>query len=210
MDALNGALPGGWVERNLGGLCEIQAGPSGAILPSREHRDKGTPVVRPADINDRRVSGVHVIHVDDTVAARLKRYRLTAGDIVCTRTGTLGRFALIASDQDGWLYSTQLLRIRPSGQVDPEYLVNYLAQPSVQRWVERHASGSTVRSVTGHTMDALPVALPPLEVQQEIGSALRTLDDKARLHSEISRATGEMREVLASMLMSGVVSTSWP
>ncbi|NKZ01089.1 restriction endonuclease subunit S [Nocardiopsis alborubida] len=205
MDSLIGPLPAGWREQQLGEVCEIQAGPSGAGTSSREFTDRGTPLVRPRDIRDRRVDGAETVRVADAVAARLDRYLLAAGDVVGTRTGTLGRFAVVAPEQRGWLYSTQILRLRPSPELDPVYLTHYLALPPVQRWIDRHASGSTVRSITQRTLRSLPTALPPLSVQRAVGAALHALDDKARLHAEISRTTNDLREALAPMLFSGRV-----
>ncbi|QUX28226.1 restriction endonuclease subunit S [Nocardiopsis akebiae] len=207
MDSLIGPLAVGWSEHRLGDLCEVQAGPSGASLPSREFGVQGTPLVRPGDIVDRRVSETGLARVADATG-RLHRYRLRPGDVVGTRTGTLGRFARISSDQQDWLYSTQLLRVRPSARLDPVYLVHYLTLPVVQHWIDRHASGSTVRSLTVNTLRSLPTAVPPLGVQQAIGASLHALDDKARLHADISRTTSELHDALAPMLFSGRVPAS--
>ncbi|WP_435105514.1 restriction endonuclease subunit S [Nocardiopsis synnemataformans] len=205
MDSLIGPLPADWRERPLHEVCEIQAGPSGAGTSSRDFSDQGTPVVRPRDIIARRVAASGQVCVTGGVAARLDRYLLEAGDVVGARTGTLGRFALVAPEQQGWLYSTQMLRLRPSPEVDPTYLVHYLDLFPVQKWIDRHASGSTVRSITQRTLRSLPTALPPLPIQRAIGAALHALDDKAHLHAEISRTTNDLREALAPMLFSGQV-----
>ncbi|XKK37676.1 restriction endonuclease subunit S [Nocardiopsis sp. ARC36] len=205
MDSLIGPLPAGWREQPLGEVCEVRAGPSGAGTSARGFTDDGTPLVRPRDIAARRVDGTGTVRVTDAVSARLDRYLLETGDVVGTRTGTLGRFAVVAPEQRGWLYSTQILRLRPSPEVDPVYLVHYLTLSPVQRWIDRHASGSTVKSITQRTLRSLPTALPPLAVQRAIGSTLHALDDKAHVHAEISRTTNDLREALAPMLFSGQV-----
>lgn len=203
MDSLSESRPESWDEYRLDEVCELQAGPSGASLPSREFLGKGTPLVRPRDIEDRRISDSGLAHLAISTTERLRRYRLEPGDVVGTRTGTLGRFALVVPEQSGWMYSTQLIRIRPSDRVDPTYLVHYLALPTVAHWIGRHISGSTVKSITVNTLGSLPTSLPPLHTQRAIGASLQALDDKARLHSEISRTTGELHDVLAPMLFSG-------
>ncbi|MCK9873173.1 restriction endonuclease subunit S [Nocardiopsis dassonvillei] len=205
MDSLTGPLPAGWREQPLGEVCEVRAGPSGAGTPTRGFTDDGVPLVRPRDIAARRVDGTGAARVAHAVATRLDRYRLEPGDVLGTRTGTLGRFAVVAPEQRGWLYSTQLVRMRPSPEIDPVYLVHYLDLHPVRRWIDKHASGSTVRSVTQRTLRLLPTVLPPLSEQQAIGTALDALDDKARLHAEISRTTDDLRETLAPMLFSGRV-----
>jgi hypothetical protein len=160
-------------------------------------------VIRPGDITGLRVSDTGLVHAANADARLLDRYQVRDGDLVGTRTGTLGRFALITPAEQGWLFSTQIVRLRPGPEVDPAYLVHYLALEATQEWIGRHASGSTVRSITQRTLHSLPVALPPLELQTSIGEALRALDDKAWLHMEIARTTGELRDALAPLLFSG-------
>lgn len=203
MDSLIGVVPDEWSEHRLGETCEIQAGPSGASLPSKEFTEQGIPLIRPGDIVDRRVSDTGLAHLTAPTAGRLHRYRLRPGDLVGTRTGTLGRFALVSTNQQDWLYSTQLLRVRPSDRVDPVFLVHFLSLPGIRSWIDRHASGSTVKSITMGSLSSLPIALPPLRMQRVIGASLDALDDKARLHAEIGRTTGELRSALAPLLFSG-------
>lgn len=203
MGSLIEALPDGWSEHRLNEVCKIQAGPSGASLSSREFTEQGTPLIRPGDIIDRHVSETGLVRLTHMTAGRLHRYRLSPGDIIGIRTGTLGKFALVTTGQRNWLYSTQLLRVRPSDLVDPVYLVHYLTLPTVRHWIDRHVSSSTVKSITVNTLNSLPIALPPLHIQRMIGASLQALDDKARLHSEISRTTGELHDTLAPMLLSG-------
>lgn len=202
MDSLIGPLPDDWTAHRLEEVSEVQAGPSGASLPSREFSERGIPLVRPGNIDTRRVSATGLVRLPHALAGRLHRYRLRAGDIVGTRTGTLGAFALVDSDHDGSIFSTQLLRVRPNDRVDPDFLLQYLTLPTVRDWIGRHTSGSTVRSITATTLRSLPTPLPPHGVQQSIGDSLRALDDKARLHFEISRTTSELRDALAPLLFS--------
>lgn len=202
MDApLNDAGTGDRVEQPLGEVCEIQAGASGRGTSSQELSDRGTPLVRPLNIIELRISERGLVHVPEENAAQLgNRYRLLANDIVTARTGTLGRFALVEQAQQGWLMSGQLLRLRPSAEVDPNYLVHYLALPRTRAWIDAHTSGSTIPSITRKTVESLPVPLPPLNVQRSIGEKLALLDARVRLQSEVLETTRELRASLAELL----------
>lgn len=202
MDApLSDTDTGDRLERPLGEICDIQAGPSGRGTSSQEFSDRGTPLVRPLNIVDLRVSEHGLAHVPEENAAQLgNRYRLLANDIVTARTGTLGRFALVEQGQQGWLMSGQLLRLRPSAEVDPNYLVHYLTLPRLRVWIDAHTSGSTIPSITRKTMESLPVLLPPLHVQRDIGERLALLDTRIRLQSEVLQTTRELRASLAELL----------
>ncbi|CAL9426606.1 hypothetical protein SUDANB121_01980 [Nocardiopsis dassonvillei] len=199
--SLNDGGTGDRVERLLGEVCGIQAGVSGRGTSSQGFSDRGTPLVRPLNIVELRVSEHGLARVPDENAARLgDRYRLSANDIVTARTGTLGRFALVEQEQQGWLLGGQLLRLRPSAEVDPNYLVHYLALPRIRAWIDAHTSGSTIPSITQKMMESLPVRLPPLEVQREIGEKLALLDARIRLQAEVLETTRELRASLAELL----------
>ncbi|MET8559072.1 hypothetical protein ABZV75_00215 [Streptomyces flaveolus] len=57
------------------------------------------------------------------------------------------------------------------------------------------------------TLRDLPVSLPALDRQWEIGAALHAVDEKIRAHEEIIRATADLREALSDLLMSGDLPT---
>ncbi|MFD8590991.1 restriction endonuclease subunit S [Streptomyces sp. NPDC059637] len=205
MDALSGKLPEGWRQTRLHEICEgIRTGPSGAILSPKNYVGEGVPLVRPSDIAHRRISGTHVSRIPEESASRLARYRIRTGDVLCIRTGNPGKPALVTEEQEGWVFSTHFLRLRPVQEVDPHYLVNYLDMPFAQRWIASRTTGSTtIRSITARAAGDLPVALPPLAVQREIGTALRFLDEKIQVHLDIARTTAHIRDSLSELLLTG-------
>ncbi|MFH9084635.1 restriction endonuclease subunit S [Streptomyces sp. NPDC017673] len=64
-----------------------------------------------------------------------------------------------------------------------------------------------MRSITVRTLHDLPVPLPPLDQQREIGAALHVIDEKIRAHEEIIRVTVDLREALCDLLMPGDLPT---
>ncbi|MFF5407650.1 restriction endonuclease subunit S [Streptomyces misionensis] len=194
-------LPQEWARVPLGEICDIQAG--GPVLRKDEQVRAGVPVIRPGDLRHRRITAHTVVHLDPERARGLVKYRLAAGDILVTRTGTVGRVALVTGAEDGWLYNTHLLRVRARVPEQVPYLLAYLSDRRVADWLERRAAGTTgMRSVGMRTLHDLPVSLPPLDRQQEIGAAIKAVDEKIRAHEEIVRATAELRDTLAELLMS--------
>jgi restriction endonuclease S subunit len=137
-------------------------------------------------------------------AHALHRHRLAAGDILVTRTGTVGRAALVTAHEEEWLYNTHLLRVRPHDPAQASYLVAYLVRRATADWLEKRAVGTTgMRSITVRTLSKLPVLLPPPDQQREIGAALAAVDEKIRAHEDIVKATSALRDTLSDLLMSG-------
>ncbi|NEB11830.1 N-6 DNA methylase [Streptomyces coelicoflavus] len=186
----------------LGEICDIQGG--GPAVRSAQQVEGGVPLVRPADLRHQRVSARSaMICVGPERARGLGKYRLLADDILVTRTGTVGRVALVTGRESGWLYNTHLFRVRAKDPLQAPYLLARLSHHSSVDWLERRAAGTTgMRSITLHTLQDLPVPLPTVDRQREIGAALQAVDEKIRAHEEVVRATADLRGTLADLLLS--------
>ena len=213
-------LPAGWSRRPLGELCSsIQAGPA-YRAEDKEHAaregdaqvSEGIPLVLPRDLQGRRIitEDASVVPTIRWERARtLAKYELAAGDILLTRTGTVGRCALVGGEHAGWLFHPNLVRLRLPGKgpVTAAYLVAHLSATVAQDWIRtRGAAVAVIPSLSIRTLGELPVLLPPTAEQESIGATLAALDDKIQAHAEIARATGVYRDVLADALMNGVLS----
>ncbi|MFI1757291.1 restriction endonuclease subunit S [Streptomyces sp. NPDC020571] len=135
---------------------------------------------------------------------------LRQGDIPVARTGTVGRLALVTGEHTGWLYHHGLVRLRlpAQGPAHAAYLAVYLGSEATQNWMRARSAGSVIPSVSTRTLGELPVLLPPATEQQTIGETLAALDEKIRVHSEITRVTGEYRRTLAEALLAGAFTVT--
>lgn len=211
----NPARPHGWQQRPLKDLCaSLQAGPGRGRTEDkgRTQADGGVPVVLPRDLRGQRIAAAEpaaVPAVSWDRARTLEKYLLAEGDILITRTGTVGRLALVTPQQRGWLFHPSLVRLRlpEAGPVHASYLAAWLSSGTAQEWIRTRAAGAVIPSVSIRTLGELPVPLPLLDEQRAIGATLAALDDKIRAHTEIARATGEYRHVLADALLAGVLPT---
>jgi type I restriction enzyme S subunit len=207
------ALPTGWSRRPLRELCgSIQAGPAQrAEDKSRARASGGTPLVLPRDLRGRRIvteEAASVPAVPWERARSLTKYELAEGDILLTRTGTVGRCALVTAEHTGWLFHPNLVRLRlpEEGPVTAAYLVAYLSATAAQDWIRAQGVAvAVVPSLSIRTLSELPVLLPPDADQAAIGATLAALDDKIQAHTEIARATRAYRSELADALMNGVL-----
>ena len=199
VNALIGSTPELWQERPLGEFCELTAGTSIA------EDSLGTiPVVKPKNLVAGRVSGPTDCTTSDEAARRV-RYRIRGGDLLTARTGSTGRVSLATAEQDGWLFGTGIIRIRPDDRVDPSYLSLYLSHPAVRDWFTTHSSGTAIPSINTKTLGSLPVTLPALTIQQAIGQTLDALNQKIAAHELICQVTAELRDTLLPLLLSGRV-----
>ena len=196
------AVPQGWLVAPLSQLCELRSAGS-PLTVLKEAEPGAVPLVRPGDLRERRIVHSASAFVSGGQAEGLDRGRIRAGDILVTRTGTVGRVALVTDAEAGWFHNSHVLCVRPSDAAVAAYLTGFLAGPGAAAWMRSHSAGSAIRSITVGALAGLPVVLPPLAEQHRIGAVLGALDEKIRVHEEIARTTGLLRESVAGLLMSG-------
>jgi type I restriction enzyme M protein len=191
-----------WQTRRLRDLCGIQAGPSSTHLPAAALEPTGpVPVIHPKHLRDRRVRTPGK-GVSEELARRLQKFAVRAGDVLCVRTGTIGPTAVVTEQEDGWLIAPNLLRLRPiDARLRPDYLVAYLSLPHVQRWLHERAGSAAIPSISSAALGDLPVAVPPVEEQWRIGSALATFDAQLAAHRDLIEAATTARTALGEHLM---------
>jgi type I restriction enzyme M protein len=197
----------------LAELCDIQTGPSHALLAPKDRIPHGeVPVVFPKHLRDGEVSDSGDERVSSELADRLKRYRLEAGDIVCVRTGAMGPPALVRTHQTGWLMSSNVIRLRCRGEseVVPGFLLAVLSRPEAIGWLKDRAAATAVPFITKAVLGSQEVLLPPLDVQQEIVESLVLLQERSAAHRDLAAAVTRARALLVAQLTGSPTSATPP
>ncbi|QNP71770.1 N-6 DNA methylase [Streptomyces roseirectus] len=209
--ARHGEPPSAWMETTLAELCEIQPGPSYTRLGKNDRSEQGlVPVVLPRQLVDGRVVALDGERVSLETAKKLKKFWLRPQDIVCVRSGAMRAPAMVTAEQEGWLLSPNVMRLRlreHSVAVDPEYLLGYLASPRRMEWMSNRSAATAASSLSRDVLGHLPVRLPPLEQQRRAVRAINTLRDQAAAHQAYADSLSRTRAELAKFLMDGPLGT---
>lgn len=197
----------GWQSRLLGDLCRVQAGPSPSLLNPKMFSDGGeVPVVLPKHLRNRRICDIEDSRVSYRNARQLERFLVGKGDILCTRTGTVGPSAIVEAAEAGYLYSGNLLRLHTfEPGVDSRFVLAFLSLPEVQAWIKDRAEMTIVASIKTKAMQQLPVLLPPIDEQRRIGDHLYALDSQIVAHHKVMAAAERAHGELATLLMGGAL-----
>jgi hypothetical protein len=134
---------------------------------------------------------------------RLARYRLIPDDILLVRVGGAIRHALTGPEHDQWVQGGSCIRLRAQVDVFPTYLSCYLSHPAVGDWLAQRTRRGVVSTRTTATIATLPIVIPPDEVQLATVEAIAAIDTKIRVHEEIVRGTGALRDLVLQQLLSG-------
>lgn len=149
----------------------VSRGQYGLNYPASGYVDEGVRLIRTTDLAEGKLSpaelGIYVPEeaVDD-------ESRLTSGDLLLSRSGTIGRAFLAPAATDGMAFAGFLVRFRPRPDALSKYLYYCTQSSEFQAAVVADAVSSTIQNFNAEKYENLTVPLPPLEEQQEIADYL--------------------------------------
>ncbi len=172
------ALPEGWRRVRLDAVASVKTGPFGAQLHQHDYvQSNGTPIVTVEHLSERGLihKNLPLVSYDDK--QRLSQYLIQEGDIVFSRVGSVDRSALVSKDEDGWLFSGRLLRVRPERNgVNSSYLNFFFHTRKFRHHMKSIAVGGTMPSINTSILSNVIIHLPSVDEQKSISSLLETWD----------------------------------
>ena len=178
-------LPEGWAWVRLGSIAGMALG---KMLDGAKNKGSLRPYLR--NINVRwgtfELSDVLEMRFEDS---ELERYSICHGDLVICEGGEPGRCAVWQSEEVVF-YQKALHRVRAI-EVLPEYLYYVIRHFILSNQYERYYTGSTIKHLTGQSLQILPIPLPPLSEQRSIVKILQ------RIIKSIDKIETEKNEALS-------------
>ena len=105
------------------------------------------------------------------------KWKLRAGDILLSKSGTIGKAGIVRNGAVGAIAANGFFVIRvKEGTIDPHYLLAYLQSTEANAWLEDRARGAAAKHLSVASIKELPIALPPLQVQQRTAEQHRKFD----------------------------------
>lgn len=202
-------------EKFLRELADIQTGPFGSQLHKEDYVADGTPIVTVEHLGNKMFSEQNLPRVSNTDKNRLKKYVLKQGDIVFSRVGSVDRCSYVDQKHDGWMFSGRCLRVRPTSEIDSEYLYYYFCLEETKQFVRNIAVGATMPSINTKLLGEVVVTFPELEQQKRISGILSAIDSKIEVNQKINDNLLEQMQALYKSWFvdyrpfGGVMPTSW-
>ena len=134
---------------------------------------------------------------------RLKGYRLETNDIVFSRVGSVDINAHVGIEQNGWLFSGRVLRVRPKYDIDSLFLHYALSTEAVKRDIRNRAVGQTMPSINTPILSSTTIQLPKdLFEQKKVAHFLRLLDERIITQNKIIEKLQSLIKGLSQQLLS--------
>lgn len=187
-------LPAGWAIASLGELADVRSG----VTKGRKVKAPTTPqpFLRAANVQDGRLD-LDEIHTIDVTDDEVERFRLQVGDVLMLEGGNrddVGRGWIWNGEVPGCLHQNHVFRARVhDSRVLPLFLAYVVtSQPARAFCLTRARQTSNLATLNKTNASALPVPVPPLDVQEAIIGqldALRNVRDAARSYEASARTT---------------------
>lgn len=111
-----------------------------------------------------------------------ERYLVYPNDILITCRSTQLKSALVPSDLKKSLITSNLIAIRPGGEVLPVFLLAYLRTPAGQKAILANAVSSTLQILLNlQDIGKIPIPVPPLNLQEHMVNLIKATDEQCRL-----------------------------
>lgn len=183
-------------EKFLRELADIQTGPFGSQLHKEDYVADGTPIVTVEHLGNKMFSEQNLPRVSNTDKNRLKKYVLKQGDIVFSRVGSVDRCSYVDQKHDGWMFSGRCLRVRPTSEIDSEYLYYYFCLEETKQFVRNIAVGATMPSINTKLLGEVVVTFPELEQQKRISGILSAIDSKIEVNQKINDNLSDLLQTI--------------
>lgn len=108
----------------------IKTGPFGSSLKGEHWRETGTPVITIGSIGENEFITENLLYVDDSKAYEMSPYALKAGDILFSRVADIGRSLIIDTEHEGWIMSSNFMRLRIDSSLMNSRIINLVIRYS--------------------------------------------------------------------------------
>lgn len=161
--------------------------------------ERAVGYVRIKDLNQGKV-GRTSSWLRPEIANLEQRWALLPGDVLVSKSGSIGKAALVRNGAVGAIPANGLYVLRSDQErLDAGFLLAYLASPACQNWLSAQSRGAVIQHLNRAVLDRLPVPLPPLAIQARAAAQFREFGTDALTF--LAQATGSSEsDRLASWL----------
>ena len=152
----------------------MSTGPFGTMIKKSDHKETGVPMLGIENIGRGQFVDGNKIHVTAEKAEELKAFSLRAGDIIISRSGTVGEICAVPERAEGSLLSTNLMRVSlDNTMIRSDYFIAlFQSKGIVLDQIKELCKGSTRDFLNQTILKQIVFPVPSMEKQEEIVSII--------------------------------------
>ena len=202
-ETLKRDIPEGWTDGSLEKLGKIIGGSTPSTEVPEYFSTEGTPWITPKDLSDN-IGNRFIQRGDMGVsekgikAASLKL--LPAGTVLMSSRAPIGYLAIALNP----VTTNQGFKsFVPEGEFTTDYI--YFTLKHFMKLIQANASGSTFKEISGGTLKAVKIHLPPAELVKKFTEFSSSLSSQQSVLERQNQDLTQLRDWLLPMLMNGQV-----
>lgn len=166
------------------------------------YQDKGIPFIRSLNVRMRRFQWDGIVFISPTIHNKMAGTKVFPGDVLLNITGaSIGRVACVPDSLVDGNVNQHVAIIRPTDALHPRFLMYWLSQPKVQKFINEEQKGATRQGFTKRQIEQLKIPDVPLSTQRRIVAYLDELQAKVdALRALQAETQAELESLLPSVL----------
>ena len=189
-----------WEQRKLSEVATMHARIGWQNLRTSEFLDSGDYLlVTGTDFEDGRINYATCHYVERERYEQDKNIQIENGSILITKDGTLGKVAYVQGLSMPATLNAGVFNvvIKDEKEVNGKYLFQYLKAPFLMDYVDKKATGGTIKHLNQNILVDFPIVMPCVIEQTLIGTYFEQLDNLITLHQ---RKCDELMKIKKYML----------
>jgi type I restriction enzyme S subunit len=202
-------LPEGWAWTTLDALCSKIS--DGSHNPPKG-REQGIPMLSAKNIQDNKIEfdEARLISEED-YQSEVSRVNISAGDVLLTIVGTIGRTAVVAEGLPKFSLQRSVAILKP--KLDGKFLAYCLRTHRVQQYLLDNAKGTAQKGIYLNSLKKVPIHIPPLAEQNRIVAQLEAAMQKLEASQErlekLPVLLKKFRQAVLAAAVSGKLTEAW-
>jgi len=171
-------LPSKWSWADLNFLMdEENSFCYGVVQPGKDVKNE-QKLIRVQDLSNGKILNDQLRGISWKIDKEYTRSKVNEGDLLVTVVGTIGRTAIVAKENIGLNIARAVAKI-PVRDCNGKYIRIFFDSEIAQQWLVGDAREVARKTLNLDQLKTLPIAVPPIEEQQEIVRRVESLFAKA-------------------------------
>lgn len=168
-----------WEQRELSKIATMNARIGWQNLRTSEFLDEGNyMLITGTDFEDGKINYSTCHFVEKERYEQDKNIQIKNGSILITKDGTLGKVAYVEGLSTPATLNAGVFNVKIKNPLDADekYLFQYLKAPFLMDYVNKRATGGTIKHLNQNILVDFPVLMPKKDEQAKIGDFFHDLD----------------------------------
>ena len=181
----------GWEEKKFGKICDFVRGPFGGSLKKECFKDSGYAVYEQQNAIYNKFSFRYFI--DEEKYNSLIRFRVNAGDLIMSCSGTIGKVAIIPETFIEGIINQALLKLSPNKDIDAHFLKYLMESNLFKEIINANIEGVAIKNIASvAVLKEIKLYIPTISEQQKIVVEIDSLKSKVdRLQANFEKMSHE-------------------